>query len=311
MKVDVGLLLPSREVLLWRGGDVRFLVDEAIKAERAGYDSVWVGDSLLARPRGEPLTILSAIAAVTNRVRLGTAVLLPLLRRPVQLAHVLATLDRVSNGRLVIGVGPAADVPGTRVELAAVDMPGDHRVSGLLASVERCKRIWRNEEAGIHLEPEPSTPGGPPIWLAAHGPRMLRETGAKFDGWLPLLPTAADYASALSVVREASAEAGRDPSEVTPAVYLTVAVAGSAREAEEQYDAYIRGYYGVPGEVMARTQASHMGTLESAAEWMAGYIDAGARHVVVRLARTSLDGYTEKAIELLGAARSAAKTTPI
>ena len=290
---------------------MRFLVDEAVKAERAGYDSVWVGDSLLARPRGEPLTILSAIAAVTSRVRLGTAVLLPLLRRPVQLAHVLATLDRVSDGRVVIGVGPAADLPGTHAELAAVDMPSDRRVTGMLASVARCKRIWRNEEVGIRLEPEPSTPGGPPIWLAAQGPRMLREAGAHFEGWLPFSPTASDYASGLRVVREAASAAGRAPSHVTPAVYLTVAVAERAQEATEQYDAYIRGYYGVPGEVMARAQASHMGTLESAAEWMAGYIEAGARHLVVRLARASLDGYSDAAVELLGAARSAAKTMPI
>src|SRR5579872_4820125 len=135
MTPQVGLLLPSRESLLWGDSNLAFLVDAARAAEQMGYDSVWVGDSLLARPRGEPLTLLAAIAGATARVQLGTAVLLPLLRRPVQLAHVLATLDRVAGGRVTVGVGPGADVPGTREELAAVDMPPDHRVGNMLAAI--------------------------------------------------------------------------------------------------------------------------------------------------------------------------------
>src|SRR5258708_24237006 len=91
-KLETGLLLPSREALLWADGDMAFLIEAAVEAEKAGYDSVWVGDSLLARPRGEPLTLLAGIAGATGRVRLGTAVLLPLLRHPVSLAHVLAPL---------------------------------------------------------------------------------------------------------------------------------------------------------------------------------------------------------------------------
>src|SRR2546428_10774882 len=79
---EVGLLLPSREALLWADSDLAFVIGAARRAEQAGYDSVWVGDSLLARPRGEPLTLLAAAAGATKRVALGTAVLLPLLRHP-------------------------------------------------------------------------------------------------------------------------------------------------------------------------------------------------------------------------------------
>src|SRR5229473_7169465 len=117
---QTGLLLPSREVLLWANSDLTFVIEAARRAERAGYDSVWVGDSLLARPRGEPLTLLAGVAGATARVRLGTAVLLPLLRHPVSLAHALATLDRVSAGRVIVGVGPGAELPGTHAELKAV-----------------------------------------------------------------------------------------------------------------------------------------------------------------------------------------------
>lgn len=301
MKVDFGLLLPSREVLLWRDSDLRFLVDAAVEAERLGYRSVWAGDSLLARPRGEPLTLLAAVAGATTRVRLGTAVLLPLLRRPVQLAHTLVTLDRVSQGRLIVGVGPGADVPGTREELAAVDMPSDRRVTTMLQNLDRCRTLWRGEDPQAKLQPAPFTPGGPPVWVGAHGPRLLREAGSRFQGWLPFSPTPEVYAAGLSTVREAAAVAGRNSADVTPAVYLTVAIRDDKQRAAEDFDAYIRGYYGVPGEVMARMQASHAGTMDSATEWIHAYVAAGAEHVVVRLARPSLDGFLETAAGLLQA----------
>jgi len=301
MKVDLGLLLPSREVLLWGDSNLRLLVDTAVEAERLGFQSVWAGDSLLARPRGEPLAVLAAVAGATKRVRLGTAVLLPLLRRPVQLAHVLVTLDRVSQGRVIAGVGPGADVPGTRQELAAVDMSADRRVTAMLTAIDRCRTLWRDEDPDMKLLPRPFAHGGPPVWLGAHGPRMLREAGTRFDGWLPFSPTPEDYAAGLSVVREAAAMAGRKPADVTAGVYLTLAIAEDRQAAAEQYDAYIRAYYGVPGEVMARAQASHAGTIDSATEWVAAYVAAGAQHVVLRLARPTLDGFLDSAAELLHA----------
>ena len=301
MKVDLGLLLPSRDVLLWGDSNLRVLVDTAVEAERLGFQSVWAGDSLLARPRGEPLTVLAAVAGATKRVRLGTAVLLPLLRRPVQLAHVLATLDRVSLGRLIAGVGPGADVPGTRAELAAVDMSADGRVTAMLESLDRCRALWRDEDPSMKLLPPPFTPGGPPLWLGAHGPRTLREAGSRFDGWLPFSPTPEDYATGLGVVREAAAKAGRNPTDITAGVYLTIAIAEDRQAAAEQFDAYIRAYYGVPGEVMARQQASHAGTIDSATEWISSYVEAGAQHVVIRLARPTLDGFLDSAAVLLHA----------
>jgi alkanesulfonate monooxygenase SsuD/methylene tetrahydromethanopterin reductase-like flavin-dependent oxidoreductase (luciferase family) len=298
-----GLLLPSREALLWADGDLAFLVKAARQAEQAGYDSVWAGDSLLARPRGEPLTLLAAVAGATTRVTLGTAVLLPLLRHPLSLAHALATLDRIAEGRVIVGIGPGAELPGTHAELAALGVPSDRRVGAMLSVIERCRRLWRNQEPGLELQPRPLRPNGPPIWLGGGGPRMLRLVGETFDGWLPLSPTPADYASGLRAVHEAAERAGRDPDSIATGVYLTLAVADNAGNAAGELDAYIRGYYGVPAEVMARTMACHAGTLESAAEWFAAYRAAGARHLVVRLARPGLSDYHETARELLRAAR--------
>src|SRR5437660_7058193 len=297
-----GLLLPSREALLWADGDLAFLIDAARHAEQAGFDSVWVGDSLLARPRGEPLTLLAAIAGATSHVRLGTAVLLPLLRHPVTLAHALATLDRIAEGRLVVGVGPGAELPGTHAELAAVGVPSDRRVTAMVDALDRVRRLWRNEETGLELQPSPFQPDGPPLWLGGTGPRMLRLTGTTFDGWLPLSPTPATYEIGLRAVRESAEKAGRDPDSVATGVYLTVAVADTPEEAAREADGYVKAYYGAPAEVMAKTMALHAGTLESAAEWFAAYRNAGARHLVVRLARPDLGDYNETVRQLLGVA---------
>ncbi|HYT14227.1 MAG TPA: LLM class flavin-dependent oxidoreductase [Candidatus Nitrosopolaris sp.] len=299
-----GLLLPSREALLWGNSDLAFVIEAGRRAEEAGYDSVWVGDSLLARPRGEPLTLLAGVAGATTRVTLGSAVLLPLLRHPLSLAQGLATLDRIAKGRLIVGVGPGAELPGTHAELAAVGVPSDSRVGALLRTVERCRRLWRNEEPDLQLQPSPFQPGGPPIWLGGSGPRMLRLAGRTFDGWLPFSPTPEVYATGLRAVREAAEKAGRDPDSIATGAYLTVAVADAPGEAATDLDAYMRTYYGVPAELMTRAQACHAGTLESASEWFAAYRAAGAGHLVVRIARPSLSDYTETARELLGAARS-------
>jgi len=290
--------------VLWADSDLSFLIDAARKAEHAGYDSVWAGDSLLARPRGEPLILLAAVAGATTRVTLGTAVLLPLLRHPLSLAHALATLDRIAGGRVIVGVGPGAELPGTHAELAALGVPSERRVGSMLSAIERLRRLWRNEEPGLELQPRPFRPGGPPIWLGGSGPRMLRLAGEIFDGWLPFSPTPADYASGLHAVHEAAERAGRDPATVATGAYVTVAIADTPREAASELDVYMRAYYGVPAEVMARAQACHAGTLESAAEWFAAYRAAGARHLVIRLARPGLSDYNETVLQLLRAART-------
>jgi alkanesulfonate monooxygenase SsuD/methylene tetrahydromethanopterin reductase-like flavin-dependent oxidoreductase (luciferase family) len=252
------------------------------------------------------LTLLAAVAGATTRVTLGTAVLLPLLRHPLSLAHALATLDRIARGRVIVGVGPGAELPGTHAELAALSVPSDRRVALMLSAVERIRRLWRNDEPGIELQPRPLRPDGPPIWLGGSGPRMLRLAGRLFDGWLPFSPTPAEYASGLRSVHEAAEQAGRDPATVATGAYLTVAIADTPKQAAGDLDTYMRAYYGVPAEVMAKAQACHAGTLESAAEWFGAYRAAGAGHLVVRIARPGLSDYDETARGLLSAARSEA-----
>src|SRR4030088_2457757 len=110
----LGYLLPTRERIMGGQPETASLLGLAERAEALGFDSIWVGDSLLARPRHDALTLLPAVAGRNRKVELGTAVLLPALRNPVLLAHQVATLDQVSSGRVILGLGIASDVPNIR-----------------------------------------------------------------------------------------------------------------------------------------------------------------------------------------------------
>ena len=105
--VKLGVLLPTRGLIMAgdHPQDAGLIMDMAQRVEEAGLASVWVGDSLTAKPRLEPLVTLAAVAAHTQRVRLGTAVLLAALRQPVLLAQMAATVDLISGGRLGLAVG--------------------------------------------------------------------------------------------------------------------------------------------------------------------------------------------------------------
>ena len=142
MSIRLGYLLPTREVVMRGQPEAGPLLDLAERAETIGFDSVWVGDSLLARPRHEPLTLLAGIAGRTKKVELGTAVLLPTLRNPVIMAHQVATLDQISQGRVILGVGIAADVSAIRAEFAAAGVPFEKRVGRMMEGLRLCKALW-------------------------------------------------------------------------------------------------------------------------------------------------------------------------
>ena len=129
----IGVLVPTRGVVMQsaRRPDVDTCWTMARLADRAGYDAVWVGDSVVAKPRLEPLTTLAYIAGITERVRLGTAVLLPALRHPVVLAGQIANLDQISRGRVVLGLGVGWSLPSAEREWAAC---GDRKSTRLNSS---------------------------------------------------------------------------------------------------------------------------------------------------------------------------------
>ena len=145
MSPRFGYLLPTREAVMQGRPETSPLLALAERAERLGYDAVWVGDLLLARPRHDPLTLLAAVAARTQRVMVGTAVFLPALRNPVVLAHQLATLDRISEGRLVLGAGIATDVENIRAEFTAAGVPFEGRVGRMMEGLRLARALWTGQ----------------------------------------------------------------------------------------------------------------------------------------------------------------------
>jgi alkanesulfonate monooxygenase SsuD/methylene tetrahydromethanopterin reductase-like flavin-dependent oxidoreductase (luciferase family) len=139
-RTAIGVVLPTREAAIVGHNDPRDLIRFARDCEHFGFDSVWAGDSLLARPRLEPLTLLSAIAARTDDVIIGTAALTAAIRQPLQAAHAIASLDRISNGRLVLAFGSGFPSPETAAELAAAGVPFKRRLQRLRETVELWQR---------------------------------------------------------------------------------------------------------------------------------------------------------------------------
>ncbi|MDI2130197.1 LLM class flavin-dependent oxidoreductase [Yinghuangia seranimata] len=289
--MDIGVLLPTGQAQWGAGTDPRDLVGFATRAESLGYSSLFVNDSLIS-PRIEALTMLAALAPVTDQIALGTGALLPFLRRPVQAAQALASIDLLSGGRLTVAVG--AGFPGRFGQplYTLSEVPWERRFKRLDETVGLWRALWSGEgsyhgEIAHFDELPPATrpfhDGGPPIWLGGGTPAALARTGRIYDGWLPYPPDPADYATGLRAVREATVEAGRPEDAVTPALFVSVRVDRGVDEGRAVLDRYALANYGMPLAELEKIQAVVTGTPDEVAAGLRRYADAGARHVVVRL----------------------------
>jgi alkanesulfonate monooxygenase SsuD/methylene tetrahydromethanopterin reductase-like flavin-dependent oxidoreductase (luciferase family) len=293
MAPKLGYLLPTREQIMEGNPSAAPLLALATRAEAEGFDSIWVGDSLLARPRHDPLTLLAGVAGRVPRVELGTAVLLPALRNPVLLAHQVATLDQVSEGRFILGVGFAADVPNIRAEFAAAGVPFEKRIGRMMEGLRLCKALWSGEPVdwdgrwpvrqGV-LAPTPYRKGGPPLWIGGNLPTSLERAGKFFDGWFPVAPAANAFATGLGQVRETAKAAGRDPAAITGAMYMTLALDDDAAKADGRMNSFLERYYGQPAAAIRSHQACYAGPASGVAEYLDGYAKAGAGHLCIRFA---------------------------
>jgi probable F420-dependent oxidoreductase len=293
MPTRFGYLLPTRERVMEGRPEAMPLLALAERAESLGFDSIWVGDSLLARPRHDPLTLLAAVAARTKTAELGTAVLLPALRNPVVLAQQIATLDQISEGRYILGVGIASDNPPIRAEFVAAGVPFEKRVGRMLEGLRLSRALWTGKPVDWNgrwvidnsvLGPIPHRPGGPPIWIGGMV-RAARERVARlYDGWFPNAPDAKGWGVQWREIQDIAREAGRDPAALTGAIYLTLTIDEDAARAEQRIDAFMVNYYGQPAQAMRSRQANYAGPAAGAAEWLKTYIDEGASHLVLRFA---------------------------
>ncbi|WP_216675882.1 LLM class flavin-dependent oxidoreductase [Nocardia terpenica] len=291
-EIRYGLVAPAGHAQVVAGGSVRGVVELVVGAERRGFDSVWVGDSLL-RARIEPLALLAAVSSVTERITLGTAVLIPAYRNPVQAALTIASLDLLAEGRLILGVGggfPGISEP--EFELSGVRFRT--RFSHLDDTVHLWRRLWSGNSEPFRGKvlrydwlpevPRPHRPGGPPIWLGGITPQALARTARHYDGWLPYPPDVADYASGLAAIRTARPTSDRADTPLTPALFATIVVDDDPDRARAVMRDYAETTYRMPLERIEQIQVMIAGSAEDVASRLNRYVEAGAEHILLRIA---------------------------
>ena len=287
--MKIGLLLPTREAVMAGQYDAAPQLELADRAEAAGFDSVWAGDSLLARPRFEPLTLLAAVAARTRRVALGTAVLVAPLRNPVLLAHSAATLDRISQGRLILGVGFGTRNARVEHEFGAADADYARRAGRMRELMEICRLLWHGDPVNFEgrywnledatLVPTPHRPGGPPFWVGGGGPTSIRIAGRYAEGYFPNCATPDTLRSAWRTVQR-EAPAGTRP---VLAFYATLNVTPDAARGQRELETFIESYYGAPYAALSRRQGCFAGSADACVEWLAPFLEQGVEHLVLRM----------------------------
>src|SRR5512134_1546959 len=294
----IGVLIPTRGVVMQsaRQPPVEECWTMARLADQTGYDALWVGDSIVAKPRLEPLTTLAYLAGVTERVRLGTAVLLPALRHPVVLAGQIANVDQISRGRLVLGLGVGWSLPSAEREWAACGADHKRRVRRLEEHVAVWRKLWRGEpltERGDDyaltehtIGPLPWTEPGPPVLITAGNRGEMLP--AQFDRLARLgdgIITTYVHVDECRLVRERAEEAlhrrGRALPDFPLCVYTTVRMDDDPRRAERDTAEFLAAYYG--GGVHQRALMG-CGPADLVTEALQRYQEAGVTDLCIRFA---------------------------
>jgi probable F420-dependent oxidoreductase len=228
----------------------------AAQAEALGFDSLWAGDHIaFPAPILDPLQTLACFAAHTQHVRLGTCVYLLALRHPTVAAKMVASLDFITGGRVIFGIGVGGEFPG---EFQACGVPVNERGRRTNEAITVLRRLWQGDEvehAGrffrigpVQLKPAPARPGGPPIWVGGRSEAALRRTARYGDGYVGYLLSPDGFRQRFERIRALAAEVGRAEGPIAPAL-MTFAVVDADRSAALRRAAAALGaMYGRPME---------------------------------------------------------------
>ncbi len=291
---NFGILLPTREAVMSGRSDPSSLLQLAERAETLGFNSVWVGDSLTARPRIDALTTLAAVGARTRRVRLGTAIFLAALRNPIMLAYQLASLDWITGGRIDLGVGYGRPKePPAEHEFKILGLNPGARIKMSEELIQIMRRLWRENDVSyagqftqfeqVTIEPKPVQPGGVPIWIASNNVEPgLKRVARLGDAWINNIKSPTLFAECWHKIRQYAVDAGRDPDSIHASIYFTLAAGG--KNAVQEGQNFLAKYYNRSYEAIANAMLCVTGSWNEVIDWMERYIEAGAHTVVLRLA---------------------------
>ncbi len=313
MTHSFGLILANRGVVLG-ALTAPDLLALAVQAERAGaVDTVWVGDSLLAKPRLESVTLLSALAAATTRVRLGVGCMATFVHRhPVLLAQQWASLDVLSGGRAWLAAclgGPSDAGAAQAAEHAVMGVASAERVGRLEEGIVVLRRLFAEKEvthegrfyrfAGVRLEPKP-VQSPCPIWIASNPTALTWKGGASAseaviersfrrvarlaDGWMTNKLSPEEFRGQFARIRAMAREEGRDPDALGSALYHNVHIHEDRQHALEESRRFLDAYYGAKFTPKFVEQWTVAGSPGQCIDGLRAYFDAGLGHMALRLA---------------------------
>jgi probable F420-dependent oxidoreductase len=277
-RIPLGIAVP--QTFLDGRVDTRRIREVVLRAEQLGFESAWVVEQIVSRICAlEPVELLTWVAAVTTRLRVGAAVLLTGMHNPVQLAKRLATLDQLSDGRLIVGVGLGNQRVWVNNGLAT-----ERRAERFAEGLELVKRLWTEPRvtfAGTFftlndapMEPKPRQRPHPPLWFGGHHPDALRRAVAMGDGFMGAgSASTAEFAAEVKILRELLAEAGRDPRAFPIGKRVYVAVDPDADRAAARLGEWFGAFYGRPA---LAAEVSVWGGSRTVRDRLAEILDAGA-----------------------------------
>jgi probable F420-dependent oxidoreductase len=251
-RVELGVALPQA----FSDGrvDTRRIRAFLTRAEALGFASGWVVEQILGSIASlEPVALLTWAAAVTERLRLGSAVLLAALRSPIHLAKTLATLDHLSGGRLIVGVG----LGGNAQVYSAYGISAERRAARFAEGLRLMKRLWTEprvtftgEFFTLHnasMEPKPLQKPHPPLWFGAHHPNALRRAVELGDGFMGAgSVSTAEFVEEVKLLRRLLADAGRDPARFPIGKRVYIAVDRDRDRAGRRLAEWFGAFYGKP-----------------------------------------------------------------
>ncbi|MBI2544862.1 MAG: TIGR03619 family F420-dependent LLM class oxidoreductase [Candidatus Rokubacteria bacterium] len=260
----------------------------AERVEALGFDSLWCGDHIVFNiPLYESLTLLSYYAARTRRIRVGTCVYLLALRHPTVVAKITSTLDALSGGRLIFGVGVGGEIPK---EFEACGIPYAERGARVNEGIEVLRTLWTQAPAsfsgrfvkfdGVSIDPKPVQPGGPPIWIGGRSDAALQRAGRLGNGWVSYVVTADRYRQSVEKIHEAAAAAGRDPRRLETAHLTFITVGKDYETAKAAWVKRLTKRYNQDFSPLAEKYGV-IGTAAQCIEQIERFIEAGCRYFVL------------------------------
>ena len=278
------------------------VINFAKKCEAMGCHSMWTIDRI-AYDNLEPLTILAAAAGTTQKIRLGTSVLLGNLRHPSHVAKIVATLDFISNGRVTLGLGFGS----RETDYKAVEIPYEHRGSRAVEQVQLMKRLWTEDNVthkgrffnveNISIGPRPIQKPHPPIWTGGSAEAALKRAGTWADGFICGSSAIPDFPTTWKKVFGYAKAAGRDPNKIAKAGLTFMAINDDQAKAVKTVEDYVMRYYGRLRADVANT--SLVGTSASIIDRIGDFLSKGLDTLIIGLADPDprqLDLFGEKVL---------------